>query len=706
MTSPEATRWSIDATTGGIVWNVADAENPANILPHADHVEMSGRRVSVIVRYRIDAQRRLFVERDIFFPQLRVRDNDVRGYLRRVYDDRLILPRFRIGSDEWFPSRTPIDRVTLDGVLKFYYVPHKGVSVCRCIAPSPKRNGFVEDWQFTCDETTSKNITQMRRGFRDEDDGLGLTINIRVGGFGDLDASRMLQEVAAGTTKRWSMVFQADDIRDDQAIRELLTRKHIQESENLTAGLQEELAEAGPRRERERIAPEQAGEQVTERSDFARRIQSDSAHISFICPDPELNRLFSFAKLRAAESLFDTEIMGLVHSPGGGNFYCGIWANDQCEYANPFFAFLNDADANEASVNAYRHYAKHMKPDYAPVPTSFEMGGTMPYHAGGDRGDAAMIASGLSRYLLVRGERDLAVELYPMLRWCNEYNRRKTDARGVILSDSDELEGRFSTGDANLSTATLAYDGYRMSAHVARELGHDTEAADWNARADALATAIEAHFGATVEGFVTYRYHDGNDVLRSWICLPLVFGLAEDSRKTGTLDALFSPRLWTPDGLATQAGETTFWDRSTLYGLRGAFIAGATESAYERLLTYSRRRLLGDHVPYPVEAYPENAQAHLSAESALYCRVFLEGLLGLHPTGFDSFTLTPRLPKAWNEYNIRFTAFGGRDISIQIMRKKGQVEVSVTVPDANGAYSYSGSGTEERTHTIRLQSVL
>ena len=37
----------------------------------------------------------------------------------------------------------------------------------------------------------------------------------------------------------------------------------------------------------------------------------------------------------------------------------------------------------------------------------------------------------------------------------------------------------------------------------------------------------------------------------------------------------------------------------------------------------------GEHVPYPVEAWPEGNQRHLSAESALYCRIFTEGLFGL-----------------------------------------------------------------------------
>ncbi len=644
MSTPESSRWSVNADGNGIVWDVADQTNPANLLPHADHVEMSGRRVSVIVRYRVDKSRRLFVERDMIFPQLRVRENDVRGYLRRVYDDRFFLPRFVIEGEEWYPLVTPVMRIAQDkGCLTVYYkLEALGITIERVLFPDATRATVWEDWQFYADDGRDLTVDRLPRMFSDYDYGLDKTYGIVAGN--RYLSGKMRQN--DGIITYIPVFFDACTIDPDTNPSPISPEEYFTASEG--------------------------------RISFDKRIQSDPAHIAFHCPDPELNQLFAFAKLRAAESLFETELMGLVHSPGGGNFYCGIWANDQCEYSAPFFAFLNDPSANEASVNAYRHFAKHMMPEYTPVPSSFEMSGHIPYRACGDRGDAAMIASGMARYLLVRGDRALAAEMYPALTWCNEYNRRKTDKRGVVLSDTDELEGRFPTGDANLSTSTLAYDGYRMGAHIARELGHTDDAADWNARADALALAIEAHFGAAVEGYMTYRYHDGNTVLRSWICLPLVFGLATGTRASGTVDALFSPRLWMPGGLATQAGDTTFWDRSTLYGLRGAFIAGATELAYARLLAYSRRRLLGDHVPYPVEAYPENDQAHLSAESALYCRVFLEGLLGIVPTGFDSFTVTPRLPSGWDEYSARFTAFGGRDISIRVFRKAGEVAYSMT----------------------------
>jgi len=107
---------------------------------------------------------------------------------------------------------------------------------------------------------------------------------------------------------------------------------------------------------------------------------------------------------------------------------------------------------------------------------------------------------------------------------------------------------------------------------------------------------------------------------------------------------LFSEKLWTIDGLASEDGSTTFWDRATLYALRGVFAASETKRAMDYLLYYSKRRLLGEHVPYAVEAYPEGNQRHLSAESALYCRIITEGIFGIRPEGFNTFSFSPKLP--------------------------------------------------------------
>ena len=65
-------------------------------------------------------------------------------------------------------------------------------------------------------------------------------------------------------------------------------------------------------------------------------------------PDPVMNRMFAFAKLRGAESIYRTK-GGLMHGPGGEAYYAAVWANDQAEYINPFFPFLGYDIGNESA---------------------------------------------------------------------------------------------------------------------------------------------------------------------------------------------------------------------------------------------------------------------------------------------------------------------------------------------------------------------
>ena len=146
-------------------------------------------------------------------------------------------------------------------------------------------------------------------------------------------------------------------------------------------------------------------------------------------------------------------------------------------------------------------------------------------------------------------------------------------------------------------------------------------------------------------------------------------------------DALLSDRLWTPDGILTQEGSSVFWDRATLYALRGIFAAGRTDEALGHLQQYSRGRLLGEHVPYAIEAWPENDQRHLSAESGLYCRVYTEGLFGFRPTGFRRFGLAPHLPSGWKSMSLEGVhACSDIPYDISVRRVSGdRVSVCVTM---------------------------
>lgn len=208
-----------------------------------------------------------------------------------------------------------------------------------------------------------------------------------------------------------------------------------------------------------------------------------------------------------------------------------------------------------------------MNAEYRPIPSSIIAEGDDIWNGAGDRGDAAMIAYGAARYALARGERNEAEELWPLVEWCLEYCRRKLTPEGVVASDTDELEGRFPAGKANLCTSTLYYDALRSAVYLGQELGCPRETLRvYKRQTSELAEAIECHFGATVAGYETYRYFDGCTKLRSWICMPLIAGL--QNRSEGTVRALLGKELMTENGLLTEQGSSTFWDRSTLYALR------------------------------------------------------------------------------------------------------------------------------------------
>ncbi len=620
--SQPADRWSPEPDAA-ITWRV-DRDSR---LPHEDHIEMSGPLVSVIVRYGVDEDGLLTLTRQVVGPTLRTIPNDTHASLSHTFgreaDPEITVDGVRVSGER---PRT----IRLDGTLTIESTTDQGLRITRTLVAHRHERAVLENWVLTNDSDAAMRVEVVGRSLTTEAHGVeGLyTMGRYLDSEGQCDLGPGQQHVLA-------VIF--------------------------SAGIGHDWAAAV------------AEHDEHERRSYAQRLFGS---LRLETPDPVLNRAFDFAKLRAAESIFETK-GGLMHGPGGGAYYAAIWANDQAEYAGPFFPFLGDEAGNEASLNCYRLFAGYMKDDYAPIPSSIIAEGTDVWAGAGDRGDAAMVAYGAARFALARGDRAIAEELWPAIEWCLEYCRRRMTPEGVVASDSDELEGRFPAGDANLNTSCLTYGGLRGAAHLGRGLGKGDAAAEYDRRADALAEAIERHFGATVEGHETYRYYDGNDVLRAWICVPLTMGLLD--RAEGTIEALFSPRLWTDDGLATEAGQETFWDRATLYGLRGVFAAGDTERALSFLAAYTRRRLLGDHVPYAVEAYPEGGQRHLSAESALYCRVYTEGLFGITPTGLRSFDCVPRLPEGWDAMALRDVKAFGNAFDVEVLRdgERSRVRVSV-----------------------------
>ena len=606
-------------------------------LPHSDNIELDGQKVAAIVSYEVDENRTLTVNRDIIFPQLRIfiessanNWRKYRAYLRDEYSDEF-LPTITVQERTFEPG--PLDSVRICGMLQFYHAESQGLQVKRILLPSMSERLFVEIW-------TLKNVTDT-------------PIEIEIG------MTEFLQEQQGQNGKFTRKIY-----TDTSGKMTVKPGRWVEFGVYFSAQLNDEP-----------VVQQNYTQVLMERNSFLDVVEQN---LVLETPDPVLNTLFTFSKIRAAESIYDTK-MGLVHSPGGGRYYTGVWANDQAEYSGPFFPFLGYKIGNEAAMNAYRQFLNNIPEGDENFWSSFEMEGTLTC-CGGDRGDAAMIAFGASQYALFYGHKSEATKLWPLIEWSLDYCQRHLNDHGVVTSDSDEMEGRIATGDANLATSSLYYGALEQSAYLAKALGfHKDVVNKFKERAYYLKRAIEDYFGKEIEGLETYQYFKDHPYLRHWICLPLVVGI--DDRKEGTLDALFN-KLWTDNGIKVEHNPNLeepnlFWDRGTLYAFRGAFKAGAANRALEKLQTFSTTRLLGFHVPYVVEAWPEGNMAHLSAESALYCRIFTEGILGIVPTGFNSFEMTPNIPDDWEYFNLKRIRAFDSNFDVKIFRKDNKLNVQI-----------------------------
>lgn len=630
--------WTLDSV-GGITWNVEAGQT------HSDHVEMAGKRVATVLRYGVDPSGAFTLNKSMVWPMLRTIPNNTHASLMRRFD--------------W----NPLDAVTVNGRSltneKVRKISLKGALEVE----SDFKNGYYGDWSLKRTYFPSTELPTLvekyvlvntgRKPLLVEVPGEGFTTHTdpTKGVKGSYEIRGFVNEgVAKSIEPGDSVVFVAQ----------------------LTA-----------------VAPGENIVKVDYEKEYAGRKDLVDGLMSALVletPDPVIDKMMDFAKVRACESIYATK-GGPLHGPGGESYYAAIWANDQAEYVNPFFPYTGYEYGNESALNSFRHFARFMNPEYKTIPSSIIAEGDDIWNGAGDRGDCAMIAYGAARYALARGDKKEAEELWPLISWCLEYCRRQINKDGVVASDSDELEGRFPSGDANLCTSSLYYDALLSASYLAKELGKPNSSR-YAKEAAELRKHIDKYFAHEVEGFDTYAYYNGNDVLRAWICIPLTVGI--DERAEGTIDALFSPRLWTENGLLTQAGDKTFWDRSTLYALRGVYAVGATDKGTDYLKKYSKTRLLGEHVPYAIEAWPEGGQRHLSAESGLYARIITEGMFGIRPTGLRSFDLTPRLPSEWDHMNLRNIHAFGSDFDVNVERTgDGRLKVAIV---NNG---------KTTTHTIR-----
>lgn len=591
-------------------------------VEYANHLEMSSQYLSAIISYGAKASGELRIMRHVVYPSLRCYPNNTSGSLDHNFFG------VKIKTDN--KGAELVKDFVFDGALKIISSIDK-LKIIRNIFPATSNKALLERITLTnCDKNT-----------------LNITLE-------SLDKTKTTPARYGAKRERYKIFTQ-------------ISEHNLQLLSGASAII--DIAYCATR----------LNEDIT--FDFNKEENARKQFISTMdnllvinTPNENINLMARYAKIRACESIFKTK-SGLMHSPGGGNYYAALWTNDECEYVNPLFGYLGYPTAEEQSINSYNMYRPYIADDKAVI-TSIVAEGEDIWHGAKDRGDSAMYAYGLSRFLLTYGDKKLADDFVELVDKCLAYTISQTNENGVIASDSDELENRLESGKANLCTSTLAYDALLNASYLHKELGNLEKSNYYKNTADTLKGNILTYFSKNVEGYATFMYCKEEPKLRSWICMPMVVGIFERSK--ATKDALLSPKLRMAEGLLSASGDKTFWDRSTLYTLRGLFNAGYSNDSLELLEKFSTARLLGEHIPYAVEAFPEGNQAQLSAESGLYLRIFTEGILGIRPTGFGKFEVTPNLPKSWDFIECNQIKFAGKFIDLKVKRVKYEYDLQLT----------------------------
>ena len=273
-------RWSINPD-GSISWEIKDR------IPHYDHIEMSGLKVSTVFRYGVNADGSFELNKSLIWPMLRSLPNNTHASLMR---------RFAWNASDMVSvngqslSGEKVNKITLDGKMTVESTVELSRNVkaklTRVIFPAVTNPAVYEKYILRntgetplvveVPESRAVTNTEATKGV----DGSYKLVSEIIGG-----ATRQLQP-------KEELVFYAAITGYKNGETELKPdiEKELQARKDLIAGFWDNL--------------------ILE------------------TPDPVVNTMFAFAKIRGAESIYDTK-GGFMHGPGGESYYAAIWANDQ-----------------------------------------------------------------------------------------------------------------------------------------------------------------------------------------------------------------------------------------------------------------------------------------------------------------------------------------------------------------------------------------
>ncbi len=352
--------WQIDEGSNSITWQVKKGET------HHDHIEMSGKQVSVVLRYGINKDGAFDLNKSMVWPMLRIIPNNTHGSLMRRLDWNPLEDVMVEGR----AMREQVKSVTLNGTLvvvsDIQAGKNRSLSLKRTYLPSVDLPSLVEIYEFTNTGTEAIDLEIPKIG-------IVSPTNPKKGVEGSYyilctSADGGSQTLLPGKTAAFSASVSAYKV---------LPEKNIDAAKELE--------------KRKTVVAEWMNNLVLD------------------TPDPVINEMFAFSKIRALESIYETK-GGPMHGPGGESYYAAIWANDQAEYINPYFPYVGYQYGNASAVNSFEHFARYMNDEWKPIPSSIVAEGDSYWNGAGDRGDAAMIAYGAARYALASGNKEGSTE--------------------------------------------------------------------------------------------------------------------------------------------------------------------------------------------------------------------------------------------------------------------------------------------------------
>jgi hypothetical protein len=131
-------RWAINKD-GSISWRVD------NRLPHEDHIEMSGEKLSTILRYGVNADGSFHIHRTLVWPMLRFQPNKTRNHLLRTFDQDIIKT---IYVNEKPMTDEKVKEISFNGIMTVTSTFKPDIQVIRTLFPSPTQPVYIEEYQL------------------------------------------------------------------------------------------------------------------------------------------------------------------------------------------------------------------------------------------------------------------------------------------------------------------------------------------------------------------------------------------------------------------------------------------------------------------------------------------------------------------------------------------------------------------------------